>query len=121
MTILSIGALGGYRPARLLRRPVQLQGQEQVVPAVRRPNASPPTGEPRGRPVSTTYLSVAAVAQLDEAQGAIDSHVYSRFGFCATCGTPAPCTALVMASATFARYHQLPGRRSGLALRGTAL
>jgi hypothetical protein len=69
--------------------------------------------------VSTTYLSGAVVTQLDEAQAMIDSHVYSRLGFCATCGELAPCTALAMASATFARYHQLPRRRPGLALRGT--
>lgn len=68
--------------------------------------------------MSTTYLSGAAVAQLDEAQTMIDSHVYSRLGFCAACGIPAPCTALAMASATFAQYHQLPRRRPGLALRG---
>lgn len=69
--------------------------------------------------MSTTYLSGAAVTHLDEAQAVIDSHVYSRFGFSSTCGQLAPCTTLAMASATLARYHQLPRRRPGLALRGT--
>ena len=68
--------------------------------------------------MSTTYLSGAAVTRLDEAQAMIDSHVYTRLGFCATCGELAPCTARATASATLARYHQLPRRRPGLALYG---
>src|SRR5262245_26371906 len=42
-----------YRPARLLRRTVQLQGQEQVVPAMRRHDAFTRFSEPRERAVST--------------------------------------------------------------------
>ncbi len=70
--------------------------------------------------VSTTYLASAALEQLGKAQAEIDAHVHTRFGFCATCGELAPCTARSRASAVFARYHVLPRRRPGLALRGVA-
>ncbi len=70
--------------------------------------------------MSTTYLSGTVIAQLDQAQLTVDSHVYTRVGFCVACGELAPCATLVAASATFARYRQLPQRRPGLALRGAA-
>ena len=71
-----------------------------------------------GEAVSTTYLAHAALAQVDMAQKQIDAHVYARLGICGGCGEPAPCRARLGASAVFARYHRLPKRRPGLALRG---
>jgi hypothetical protein len=69
---------------------------------------------------TTTYLASVALEQLDAAQAEIDAHVHTRFGLCATCGELAPCPTLLAASAVFARYHQLPRRRPGLAMRGAA-
>lgn len=71
-----------------------------------------------GEAVSTTYLAGAALARLDVAQKQIDAHVHVRLGSCTTCGEPAPCHLRLTASAVFARYHRLPRRRPGLALRG---
>lgn len=65
-----------------------------------------------------TYLAFTAQERLALAQAEIDQHVYTVRGFCASCREPAPCAARQAASGVFARYHQLPRRRPGLALRG---
>jgi hypothetical protein len=66
---------------------------------------------------ATLYLSRAAVAELDAAQTVIDEHAPNLAGDCPVCRRPAPCQPLTEASAVFARYHQLPRRRPGRALR----
>jgi hypothetical protein len=68
----------------------------------------------------STYLAHTALEQLDAAQAEIDAHVHAYLGFCAACGEKTPCSALLAASAIFARYHQLPRRRPGLAMRGVS-
>jgi hypothetical protein len=87
------------------------------VPAVWVEHAADAAGE---GVVSTTYLAGVALEQLEAAQAKIDAHLHTRLGLCATCGELAPCAARLAASAVFARYHQLPRRRPGLALRGVA-
>jgi hypothetical protein len=88
------------------------------VPTVRGEHAAETVGE---AVVSTTYLGGAALEHLETAQAEIDEHVHARLGVCVACGELAPCPARRAASAVFAKYGQLPGRRPGLAWRGFAL
>ena len=62
-------------------------------------------------PVSTIYLSAAALDQLDEAQHVIDQHArIDLSGHCWVCHEVPPCTALIAGNNIFARY----GRSSSL-------
>ena len=68
---------------------------------------------------TTTYLSLAAYDQLDQAQRDIDHHIAGGHdGRCLTCREFEPCPTRAAASAVFARYGRLPTRRPGLASRG---
>jgi hypothetical protein len=72
-------------------------------------------------PVTTTYLTIHALEQLDHAQAAVDRHLVTRMdGRCMACGHAEPCPARIAATTTFARYGRLPVRSPGLAMRGLA-
>jgi hypothetical protein len=62
----------------------------------------------------TTYLTRAVRDRLRAAQRDVDRHVGTGpTGRCPGCGYPQPCPVLAAAQAVFARYRQLPIRRSG--------
>jgi hypothetical protein len=65
--------------------------------------------------MSATYLSAAALQQLEQAQATVDEHLRMTVaGRCRACGEPSPCPALTVANATFARYQRLPRRTPGV-------
>lgn len=67
-----------------------------------------------GDPPVTTYFAATAAADLDQAQRLLDAHVMVlATGSCRLCGTFGSCGYRDAASATFARYRQLPVRRPG--------
>jgi len=62
-----------------------------------------------------TYLSAAALEQIDQAQAELEWHLVTRpDGRCTTCGGVEPCRARVRLEAVFALYGRLPRRRPGV-------
>jgi hypothetical protein len=62
-----------------------------------------------------TYLAVAAVDQLDQAQAALEHHVVTGLdGRCVGCRDLEPCRERGRLEAVFARYGRLPVRRPGV-------
>lgn len=65
--------------------------------------------------MTTTYLTQAAMEQVDHAQVELERHlVTGATGRCVTCRQPEPCSGRTTAEATFARYGRLPHRRPGM-------
>jgi len=60
--------------------------------------------------VTTVYLAVAILDQLDRAQAVIDRHLIA----CTACGTSRPCDQRRDAERVFSRYGRLPRRRPGV-------
>ena len=71
--------------------------------------------------MATIYLSGVALERLACAQEEVDRHVAAGLdGRCLACGEVQPCSGLITAYRTFAKYARLPARRPGLASRGVA-
>ncbi|WP_050591241.1 hypothetical protein [Salinispora mooreana] len=65
--------------------------------------------------MTTTYLTQAAMEQVNHAQVELERHlVTSIAGRCLTCRQIEPCSGRATAEATFARYGRLPRRRPGM-------
>jgi hypothetical protein len=65
--------------------------------------------------MTTTYLTQAAMEQVDHAQAELERHLVTGIdGRCVTCQQTEPCSGRASAGATFARYGRLPRRRPGM-------
>ena len=68
---------------------------------------------------ATTYLSAAAVEQLDQAQDALYEHLLADGGGrCRSCGEAEPCRRRHELTQTILKYGSLPKRRPGQTKHG---